>query len=131
MKRMVLFVDELVAACVLPRLLDFSHGRELRPECFDLPVSHSIALRLRDRRSSSSSVARGKTNSREAPPGACTTQPRIVSIPDSVALPAIVTGWNEFAGTTTGIAFETNAAPDVLRSLSSDELSANIKLLHT
>lgn len=70
MNRTAFLVDELAATWVLPRLLDFCHGRESRPECFDLPVSHSIALRRRDFRSSSSSVARGRTNSRETPPGA-------------------------------------------------------------
>ena len=115
MKRIVLFVVvETVATCALLLLLDFSHGRESRPECFDRPVSHSIALRRRDLRSSSSSVARGRTNSRDTPPGACTMQPRIVSVPDSVALPVMVTGWKEFAGTTTGIALDTNDTPDVL-----------------
>lgn len=109
-------VDVVVApGCVLALLLNRSHGRESSPACFDRPASHSIALRRPDRRSSSSSVDKGKTNSWETPPGACTMHPRTMSVPGSSALPEMVTGWNEFAGTTTGDAFETNGTPDVLQ----------------
>ena len=113
----LLEVDVDTVPCVLPLLLAFSQGREARPECFDLPVSHSIALRLRDRRSSSSSVDKGSTNSRATPPGAWTIQPRTTSVPASNAFPVMVTGWKELAGTTTDNDFDSNETPDVLLSI--------------
>lgn len=107
-------VDVEIVPCVLLLLAAVSHGRDASPECFDLPVSHSMALRLRDRRSSSSSVDKGRMNSRDTPPGACTIQPRITSVPASAALPVIATGWYELAGTTTGDPLDENETPDVL-----------------
>lgn len=100
--------------CVLLLLADVSHGRDASPECFDLPVSHSMALRLRDRRSSSSSVDKGRMNSRDTPPGAWTIHPRITSVPASAALPVMATGWYELAGTMTGDPLDANETPDVL-----------------
>lgn len=75
---------------VLVRLPAFSHGRESSPEYFERPVSHSIALRLRDNLSSSSSVDNGRTNSRDVPPGALTTQPRMTSLPVPKGFPTML-----------------------------------------
>ena len=44
--------------------------RDSKPVYLVRPDSHAAALRRRNRCSSSSAVARGRRNSREAPPGA-------------------------------------------------------------
>jgi hypothetical protein len=53
-------------------------------------------------------------NSRDTPPGALTTQPLMTRVPISVAFPVRVTRWNDVAGTTTAIACDSNATPNVL-----------------
>lgn len=106
---------------VLNRFACFSHGRESSPLRLDRPDSHSNVLRLRDRLPSSSSVESGRRNSRGAPPGAWTIQPRIVRMPDSNAIPDIVTGWYELAGTVRARGFVSIAAPEVLQVAPADK----------
>ena len=98
----------------LARLPFFSHGLESSPACFVRPVSHSIALRRRACLVSSSSVDKGNKNSLDAPPGASTKHPRIVSVPASKGCAVMVTGWYEFAGTTNAVGFDSIDTPDVL-----------------
>ncbi len=58
--------DATRALFLLPDFL----GRDSKPLYLVRPDSHATALRRRNRCSSSSAVARGSKNSREAPPGA-------------------------------------------------------------
>jgi hypothetical protein len=73
-----------------------------------------MALRFRDRLCSSSSVERGKTNSRDAQPDAWTIQPRITSTPGSLGFPWMAIECTEFEGTVTGTAFDSKETPEVL-----------------
>lgn len=91
-------------------------GRESRPLYFVRPDSQAARLCRRDLCSSSSAVANGRRNSREAPRGAWTWHPLITRIPSSNGLPDSVTGWYELAGTVTGIGFVSNGTPEVLRN---------------
>lgn len=100
--------------CLLSLLLMRFQGRYSSPAYLARPTSSSIALRLRDRVSSASSVDKGRMYSRGRPLGARTTHPRIVNVPGSTALPVIVTGWYVFAGITTGTASDSMFTPDVL-----------------
>jgi hypothetical protein len=106
-----------IVNCALVRLPAFSQGRASSPEYFVRPVSQAKELLLRESRSSSSSVERGRTNSRETPPGALTTQPLTTRVPVSIAFPVRVTRWNEAAGITTLVAWDSNGTPDVLEFL--------------
>lgn len=99
---------------VLVRFSGLSQGSDSSPEYFERSISQAEALRLRDDRSSSSSVANGRINSRAAPPGALTIQPLIVRVPVSTAFPVRVTEWKEFAGIIALTGFDSNLTPDVL-----------------
>src|SRR6266403_3460286 len=96
-------------------LLPYFPGRESRPLYFVRPDSQVARLCRRDLCSSSSTVANGRRNSREAPRGAWTWHPLITRKPSSEGVPDSVTGWCEFAGTVTEIGFVSNATPEVLR----------------
>ena len=77
-------------------------------------VFGTMVLRFLKRRSSSSTVYSGSIYLRAWPPGACTTHPRTVRVPDSSGLPEITTWWMVLTGITTWRGFDSNWIPDVL-----------------
>lgn len=100
----------------LNRFFSFSRSPDLasRPARLTLTSSDSQTLCRLAILPSSSSVERGRMNSREVPPDNLATQPRMVSVPGSSGVPAIRTTWKELAGMTTWIGSTLTRTPDVL-----------------
>lgn len=100
------------------RLARFCSAEPMPPN-FVRSRSSRMELRRRAALSSSSGVDKGRTNSRGAPPGAWTMQPRIVRMPVSAGEPCSVTVCSERGGMTTCVGYAVNGTPDVLRQQTS------------
>jgi hypothetical protein len=105
--------------------LDRSQGNDSRPEYLNRPTSHAIALFFRASRSSSSSVCKGRINSCETPPGACTMQPRTVRMPVLQGFPERIIRWKELAGSTTLVGCDWKSTPEVLQELTQNTNQSN------